>query len=91
VPREWKYIKRLVMEDGKVAQYSISFYREGADGWYDEVRYDSHDRRRGRKVLAPRSHIKLGTAFKGEAGRAVEELREIIDTYVERMEEVLWR
>ena len=44
--------------------------REESD-WYDEIRYDSHDRRRGRKVLAPHFHMKIRCTFKADADGAV--------------------
>lgn len=59
--------------------------------WYDEIRYDSHERKKGRSVLAPHLHIKLQSAFKPDTDRAVEEIREIIDNYVRIIDEVIER
>src|SRR2546428_4645965 len=79
--RGWKYLRRTDFEDEKVVRYTIAFYLQ-SDDWYDEIRYDSHERKKGRSVLAPHFHLKLRSAFKGDAGRAIEEIKEIIDNYV---------
>ena len=87
---EWKSnIRAAYDEYGKLAEYSITFLRvrEGGE-WYDEMRYDSHDRRRGRKVVAPHFHMKIRSAFKVDADTAVEEIRSLIDNYLQRIEEV---
>ena len=86
---KWEYIARTIIEDGKVLEYSISFYRQAGNGWYDELRYESHDRRRGRKIVAPHFHMKLSSAFKSDPDIAVEEIRQIIDNYVKGIREVL--
>ena len=85
----WNYVKRVVVVDDDIAEYSISFYRQAANQWYDELRYDSHDRRRGRKFVAPHFHMKLGSAFKSDTDMAVEEIRAIIDNYLKDIQEVL--
>jgi hypothetical protein len=37
---------RLAFDDKKLVEYSISFYqRSPASEWYDEIRYDSHERK----------------------------------------------
>ena len=53
--KDWKYIRRVDLDaEGKVVRYTINFYRRDriAD-WYDQIRYDSHDIRRGKDTLAP--------------------------------------
>ena len=73
-------------ESGDVIEYKIHFYRK-AIGWYDEVRYDSHEIRRGRKTLAPHLHMKLGTPFKDpQAGE--EELKRVIDRILPELKEI---
>jgi len=57
------------------------------NGWYDEVRYDSHEIKRGRKVLAPHLHVKLATPFK-ESQAAEAELREIIAIILPKLKEI---
>ena len=59
---DWKCLNVTVSdkESGNVIEYKIHFYRK-VDGWYDEVRYDSHEIKRDRKTLAPHLHLKLAT------------------------------
>ena len=33
--------------------------------WYDEIRYDSHERKRGGKIPVPHLHVKLQSGLKG--------------------------
>ena len=73
-------------ESGDVIEYKIHFYRK-ADGWYDEVRYDSHEIRRGRKTLAPHLHMKLGTPFKNPQD-GEEELKRVIDRILPDLKEI---
>lgn len=88
--QDWKYVKRVDIDDGRVSRYTISFYRK-RNLWYDEIRYDSHETKRGRKALEPHFHLKLRSSFKGDADKAVEEIREIIDNYLRMLEGVLKR
>ena len=84
----WKCLNVTVSdkESGDVIEYKIHFYRK-ADGWYDEVRYDSHEIRKGRKTLAPHLHMKLGTPFKTpQEGEA--ELKRIIDGILPELKEI---
>ena len=81
---------RIQRQDGKVAQYTIAFYRQSGE-WYDEIRYDSHERKRGKQIDAPHLHMKIHSAFKGDPERAVEELKGIIDNYLGNVEEVAKR
>jgi hypothetical protein len=46
--RDWSYILRVdTKPGGEVTRYTINFYRQKGD-WYDQMRYDSHDQRRGK-------------------------------------------
>ena len=47
---DWKCLNVAVSdkESGTVIEYKIHFYRQ-TNGWYDEVRYDSHEIKKGRK------------------------------------------
>jgi hypothetical protein len=84
----WKCLNVSVTDkdSGAIIEYKIHFYRR-LNGWYDEVRYDSHEIRRGRKTLAPHLHIKLSTAFK-DSQQGEEELRRIIDDLLPRLREI---
>lgn len=84
----WTHTSRLTVEHGKLARYSIGFHRRQGD-WYDEIRYDSHERKKGRWVDMPHFHLKLQSALKGDEDKAVEELKEIKNTYVTAIGEVL--
>lgn len=89
--RDWSYILRVDNEPGgKVSRYTINFYRHVGE-WYDEIRYDSHDQKRGRTVLAPHFHMKVSSRFKPDTGKAIEEIKEIIDNYLKGIGEVLER
>ena len=84
----WKCLAISVTdkESGTVIEYKIHFYRK-MDGWYDEVRYDSHEIKKGRKVLAPHLHLKLATLFKEQkAGEA--ELRRIITAILPKLKDI---
>ena len=73
-------------DSGAVIEYKIHFYRK-LNGWYDEVRYDSHEIRKGRKTLAPHLHMKLSTSFK-DSQEGEEELRRIIDGVLPQLREI---
>ena len=85
---DWKCLNVTVSdkESGAVIEYKIHFYRK-TNGWYDEVRYDSHEIKKGRKTLAPHLHLKLATPFKDSASGEAE-LRRIIDTVLPRIKEI---
>jgi hypothetical protein len=85
---DWKCLNVAVRDkaSGAVLEYKIHFYRK-RNGWYDEVRYDSHEIKRGRKVASPHLHLKLATSFKDS--RQVEvELRRIIEAVLPAIEEI---
>jgi hypothetical protein len=84
----WKCLNVAVRdkESGAVIEYKIHFYRK-TNGWDDEVRYDSHQIKRGRKTLAPHLHLKVASAFKN-SNEAEEELKMIIETILPRIEEI---
>jgi len=85
----WKCLNVTVSDKGSgdVIEYKIHFYRK-TDGWYDEVRYDSHEIKRGRKTLAPHLHVKLATAFK-EPKKGEEELKQIIDRILPEIKRII--
>ncbi len=74
-------------KSGAIIEYKVHFYRK-IDGWYDEVRYDSHEIKKGRKARAPHLHIKLGTPFKNPQ-QCEEELKQIIDKLLPDLEEII--
>ena len=86
--KDWKCLNVTVRdkESGAVIEYKIHFYRK-TNGWYDEVRYDSHEIKKGRKTLAPHLHLKLTTPFKDSAG-GEGELKRIIDTVLPLIKEI---
>lgn len=85
----WNYTMRIVAEeDGRVSEYSINFYRD-REQWFDEIRYDSHERRRSRKVPGPHFHMKLQSSFKGDPGAALEQIKSMIDNYLQKIQEVI--
>lgn len=85
---DWKCLNVSVTDkdSGAVIEYKIHFYRK-LNGWYDEVRYDSHEIRKGRKTLAPHLHMKLSTSFK-DSQEGEEELRRIIDGVLPQLREI---
>lgn len=90
--KDWQYIARITYEDDKVAEYTIQFYRRRADGsWYDEIRYDSHETRRGRTEVSPHFHMKLMSGFKSDPHAAVEEIKSVIDNYLNNLTGVVGR
>jgi hypothetical protein len=86
--KNWKHAAKVLIEEGKVVRYSLAFWRQ-RNGWYDEVRYDSHERKRGNDVEVPHFRMKLKTGFKEDAGKAVEEIKAIIDNYVQKLEDAI--
>lgn len=85
---DWQCLNVTVSdkESGTVIEYKIHFYKK-TDGWYDEVRYDSHEIKKGRKILAPHLHMKLATPFK-DSKKGEEELRRIIETILPEVKEI---
>ena len=65
--KNWKRLNISVTdkESGAVIEYKIHFYRK-RNGWYDEVRYDSHEIRRGRKMPSLHKLVRLGLEGEGE-------------------------
>lgn len=86
--REWKCLNVTVRnkQSGAVIEYKIHFYRK-TNGWYDEVRYDSHEIKRGRKFASPHLHVKLATAFK-DLIAGEEELKKIIEIVLPQIGEL---
>lgn len=85
--KDWKCLNVAVRDkaSGAVLEYKIHFYRK-TNGGYDEVRYDSHEIRRGRKTASPHMHLKIATPFKDAA--AGEELKRIIDLILPQIREI---
>ena len=88
---DWKGLVRAADdENGRLAEYSVNFIRgREAGDWCDEIRYDSHDSRRGKKVAAPHFHMKIRSAFKTDTDGAVEEIQSLINNDLQRIEEVI--
>jgi hypothetical protein len=86
--RDWKHLNIAVSDkvSGAVIEYKVHFYRK-TDEWYDEVRYDGHEIKRGRKTLAPHLHLKLSTALK-DPDKGEEELKQIIDRILPEIERI---
>jgi hypothetical protein len=85
----WKCLNIAVRDkaSGAVIEYKIHFYRKMRNGGYDEVRYDSHEIKRGRKVATSHFHLKLVSSYK-DSRRGEEELRRIIETVLPQIEEI---
>lgn len=81
---------RVDYEDGALARYTIAFYRQNGE-WYDEIRYDSHEWKKGEMVLSPHFHLKLRSARKPDLNQAVEEIKQTIDRHVNRIRKVVER
>lgn len=88
--RGWKYLSRVDFVDGVATRYTIAFYRPNGE-WYDEIRYDSHEWKKGHSVVSPHFYLKLRSARKADGAAAVEELKRIIDEHVDRIREVVER
>jgi hypothetical protein len=84
----WKCLNVAVKDkaSGATIEYKIHFYRK-TNGWYDEVRYDSHAIKRGRKTASPHLHLKLATPFKGSV-QGEQELKKIIETILPQIKEM---
>ena len=76
-------------EENKPAKYSLQVRRRHPDGWYDEIRYDSHQTRQNKEFLSPHFHMKIRSGFKHDAGKALEQIQLFIDNYLEAIEEVM--
>jgi hypothetical protein len=84
--KDWNYALRVYEGEQGIEEYSISFYRRDNE-WYDEIRYDSHDIRGGRKHKRPHLHIKIKSGFK-DPQRGVEEIKEIIEAFLPNLRRV---
>ena len=85
----WKDRVRVQYQDGKLTKYSIAFYRMHESGWYDEIRLDSHEMKKGRKTLAPHFHMKLHCGFQDLPEHGVERITRVIDNQLEALREVI--
>ena len=86
--KEWKIASRIFYEQNRLARYSIQFYRRHGE-WYDEIRFDSHDNLRGRTIEAPHFHLKILTEMKTDELRAIEEIKRLIDNYLQDIQGVI--
>jgi len=83
----WKYSARIKRHEGTAECY-ISFYKQMEDrDWYDEVRYDSHERKRGKRLELPHFHVKLHGSLK-DSEQVELDLKKIIDGIVPQILEV---
>ena len=75
----WRYSARTVRSGAVVDEFYLSFYKQvpGRD-WYDEVRYDSHESKRGRKIELPHFHIKVRGNLKSPE-QAIADVKHIIN------------
>lgn len=88
--KEWDYLISASQDDrGEVQEYRISFYKQ-YDDWFDEIRYDSHERKGGKKKKSPHFHMKIKASFK-EVIKGTEEIKEIIDNHLPLLKEVVER
>jgi hypothetical protein len=87
----WNYKVHMRFETGDLAvKYSIHFYRQSGD-WFDEIRYDSHERRHGQSIIAPHFHMKLSSPFKNDTKAAVEQIKSMIDNDLQRIQKAIER
>jgi len=85
----WRCLHRADYDGERLVKYRIVFYRKGGPGdWYDEIRYDSHEVRHGRRVFAPHLHIKIASAPKEDVEAAIAELERIVDNSLEGIEQI---
>jgi hypothetical protein len=82
----WKYSIRIEEEDGELIECHIRFYKVIGD-WYDEIRYDSHERKGGHRRLQPHLHIKIKSSLQ-EAADIENRIKKIIDLYVPKLKEL---
>ncbi|RLE43449.1 hypothetical protein DRJ19_02595 [Candidatus Woesearchaeota archaeon] len=75
-------------DNGEVIEYKAHLYRQQKD-WYDEIRYESHERRGSKKIIKPHIHIKLGTSFKPNKETIKKELSEIIEKIIPKLEDII--
>jgi hypothetical protein len=88
--KDWKIICRVTSQDGKVTEYTIQFYRPRGEGnWYDRIRYDSHETRKGRREIWPHFHMKLMSSFKSDEDAAIEEIKHVIENYITNISKVI--
>ena len=82
----WKHSIRIEEDDGKLIECHIRFYKQ-IDDWYDEIRYDSHERKGGHKRFQPHLHIKIKSSL-DEATYIENQIKKIIDLYIPRLKEI---
>jgi len=85
----WQHKLRVNKEDDKVVEYHIHFYQK-SDDWYNEIRYDSHEIKGGKKSVLPHFHLKIKSSFK-EPDVGKKELQEIIAIHLPKLRSVVER
>lgn len=80
--KEWQYDANVLIGRSTEPELYLSFHRQvpGRD-WYDEVRYDSHERKGKNQLKLPHYHIKLRGDYSNRQ-QAEARLMEIIDEIV---------
>ena len=88
----WRFVQEIVVDaEGKVAGYKVHLHRKYPDSaWYDEIRYDTHESKRGRRVQAPHLHVKLRCRLEEDRAVLVDQLKSFIDNELRALEAV-WR
>ena len=84
----WQYDANVVVNRSPETELYLSFHRRvpGRD-WYDEVRYDTHERKSGRRLRLPHYHVKIRGSYR-DRQRAEASLVKIIDDIVPQIIEV---
>ena len=86
--KEWLYNANVMIGRSVEPELYLSFHRQvpGRD-WYDEVRYDSHERKKAKRLKLPHYHVKLrGDYVSRQQAEAC--LMKIIDRIVPQVLEV---
>lgn len=84
VYKDWKYYDKIDIDR---REYHISFIRRRED-WYDLIRYDSHEIRKGVLILSPYYHIKLKGSYK-EQEKVLNNLKKIIDGVLPNLAQII--
>lgn len=84
----WQYVAKVMIGRSSEPEFYLSFHRQvlGRD-WYDEVRYDSHEVKRRKRLKLPHYHVKIRGDY-SDREDAEKRLKQIIDDIVPRILEV---
>ncbi|MBI2058544.1 MAG: hypothetical protein HYT87_02115 [Nitrospirae bacterium] len=66
---EWKLSIIADASEPATGEFHVRLYRQRGS-WYDEIRFDSHELRKGRKIFMPHVHVKMQTAVMDSVGAA---------------------